>query len=102
MKIGPARNSKSDSRWLKIDEPVTSEGIRSGVNWIRVKPMLVTCEKARAISVLARPGKSSISTWPSASRPSRTSSSASRLPTTARSTSARICSERSASSWIVT
>ena len=44
----------------------------------------------RAISVLARPGKSSSSTWPSASRPSSTSSSASRLPTTARSTSSSI------------
>ena len=40
MKIGPGRNSKSPSRWFQIDEPVTSEGIRSGVNWIRLKPML--------------------------------------------------------------
>jgi hypothetical protein len=73
------RNSKSISRWLKIDEPVTSDGIKSGVNWIRVKPMLVTCAKARAISVLARPGKSSSRTCPSASIPSSTSSSASRF-----------------------
>ena len=30
MKIGPGRNSKSPSRWFQIDEPVTSEGMRSG------------------------------------------------------------------------
>ena len=38
MKIGPGRNSKSAVRWLKTDEPVTSDGIRSGVNWMRPKP----------------------------------------------------------------
>src|SRR5207302_7810843 len=102
VKIGPGRNSKSDSRWLKIEEPVTSDGIRSGVNWMRVKPMLVTWANARAISVFASPGKSSIRTWPSASSPSRTSWSAPRLPTTALSTSVRIRSDRSASSPIVT
>ena len=58
--------------------------------------MLVTCAKARAISVFARPGKSSIRTWPSARIPSRTSSSASRLPTTARSTSSRMAFARPA------
>ncbi len=56
VKIGPGRNSNSDSRWLKIDEPVTSEGIRSGVNWIRANSMLVTRAKERAISVFASPG----------------------------------------------
>ena len=37
MKIGPGRNSKSASRWFQIDDPVTSEGMRSGVNWMRAK-----------------------------------------------------------------
>jgi len=41
---------------LKIDEPVTSPGMRSGVNWIRENRMLATCAKERAMSVLARPG----------------------------------------------
>ena len=67
------------------------------MNWTRVKPMLVTCAKARAISVFARPGKSSIRTWPSARIPSSTSSSASRLPMTARSTSSRTSFARPAS-----
>ena len=75
MKIGPGRNSKSPSRWFQIDEPVTSDGMRSGVNWMRVKRMLSTCANERAASVFARPGKSSSRTWPSARKPSRTSSS---------------------------
>ena len=56
MKIGPERNSKSPSRWFQIDEPVTSEGIRSGVNWTREKSMLIACANDRAASVFARPG----------------------------------------------
>ena len=56
VKIGPGRNSKSASRWFQIEEPVTSDGIRSGVNWIRLKPMLVTCANDRAASVFASPG----------------------------------------------
>ena len=55
-KIGPGRNSKSASRWLKTDEPVTSDGIRSGVNWMREKSIDVTCANERAISVFASPG----------------------------------------------
>ena len=84
MKIGPGRNSKSDVRWSKIDEPVTSPGIRSGVNWTRVNRIEVTCANERAISVLARPEKPSNRTCPSARMPSRTSSRASRFPTIAR------------------
>jgi hypothetical protein len=56
VKIGPGRNSKSADRWSKIDDPVTSDGIRSGVNWMRAKRRSVTCAKQRAISVFARPG----------------------------------------------
>ena len=37
MKTGPGRNRKSLIRSSKIGEPVTSEGIRSGVNWMRLK-----------------------------------------------------------------
>ena len=40
MKIGPGRNSKSPSRWFQMDEPVTSDGMRSGVNWTRENRML--------------------------------------------------------------
>src|SRR5262249_41188465 len=69
------------------NEPVMSDGRRSGVNWMRLKRMPTAWAKQRAISVLARPGKSSSSTWPPESRPSSTSSSTARLPTMARSTS---------------
>ena len=56
VKIGPGRNSKSASRWFQIDEPVTSAGMRSGVNWMRAKPMLATSANERAVSVFASPG----------------------------------------------
>ena len=55
-KIGPGLNSKSASRWLNTDEPVTSEGIRSGVNWMREKSIDATWANERAIRVFARPG----------------------------------------------
>ena len=45
--------------------------------------------KERAISVLARPGRSSIRTWPSERRASSTSSRTGLLPTTTRSISSR-------------
>ncbi len=35
-KIGPWWNSNRLFAWLKIDTPVTSDGSRSGVNWMRV------------------------------------------------------------------
>ena len=68
------------------------------MNCTRANRRPVTAANERAISVLARPGLSSISTCPSASSPRRMSSSASRLPTTARSTSSRIRAVRSPSS----
>ena len=55
-KIGPGRKLKSAVRWSKTELPVTSEGIRSGVNWIRWKRRLVAAAKERARSVFARPG----------------------------------------------
>src|SRR6476660_2050654 len=56
--------------------------------------MAKTCANDRAISVFPRPGKSSMSTCPSARKPSSMSASASRFPTTARSISSRIRSPR--------
>src|SRR5215218_6504610 len=101
VKIGPGRNSKSLERWLKIEEPVTSDGIRSGVNWMREKSSVVACAIERAISVFARPGKSSSRTWPSPRIPSRISSSCSRLRTIARSTSSTTRAESAPTSAIV-
>ena len=78
----------------KTDEPVTSDGIRSGVNWMRAKRQRRSRWRTsgRAAS-WPRPGTSSSSTWPSASSAERARARAtSRLPTTARSTSSRIAS----------
>jgi hypothetical protein len=59
-KTGPGRNSKSRSRWLKTERPVTSVGWRSGVHWIRenVEPSTLPAI-ARASTVFAVPGTSS-------------------------------------------
>ena len=56
MKIGPGRNVNSVRCWSNTEEPVTSEGIRSGVNWMREKRRELDCANERAISVFARPG----------------------------------------------
>ena len=56
MKIGPGMKRNSALRWSKIDDPVTSDGIRSGVNWMRANSSEVACANERAISVLASPG----------------------------------------------
>ena len=76
-----------------------SLGIRSGVNWIRAKSIAHTCAKERASRVLPSPGISLISTWPSASRANKTSSTASRLPMIASSTASATAV---ASSWTST
>jgi len=44
--------------------PVTSEGSRSGVNWMRLKMQPVDVASARASIVLPVPGTSSINRWP--------------------------------------
>ncbi len=41
-----------------------SEGIRSGVNWIRLKPTSRILASVLTISVLARPGTPSSKQWP--------------------------------------
>ncbi len=66
--------------------PVTSEGNRSGVNWMRWK--VQSSERARALArvVLPMPGTSSMSTWPSQSNATIASSITSSLPTITRFT----------------
>ena len=85
-KIGPGRNSNSWVFWLKIERPVTSEGSRSGVNWMRrkVQPMLRL--SALASIVLPTPGTSSIRTWPSHSSATSAMRTSTCLPTMTRST----------------
>ena len=66
-KIGPGRNLKircrvTGSSWI-TSVPVMSEGIRSGVNWMRLKLMSSACDSVLTISVLASPGTPISSAW---------------------------------------
>src|SRR4051812_34043210 len=65
-KMGPGRNSKRDSRWLKTFVPTTSAGSRSDVHWIRANCSSIDRASARARVVLPTPGRSSSRMWPSA------------------------------------
>src|SRR5918997_2831818 len=73
VKIGPGRNSKRSSRWLKTLVPTTSAGSRSAVHCTRANSASIERAIARASAVLPTPGLSSISTWPSARRATTTS-----------------------------
>jgi len=66
-----------------------SEGMVSGVNWMRLVSSPRAREKARAMVVLPTPGTSSSRTWPSASRAIHTLEITSSLPTMDFFTSAR-------------
>src|SRR5919106_1512725 len=94
--IGPGRNSNSWVFWLKIERPVTSDGSRSGVNWMRRKLQPMLWLSALASIVLPTPGTSSMRMWPS----QRSATSAIRtslcLPTMTRST---LATTRSAGCW---
>ena len=69
VNTGPGRNTISPVRWSYSGAPMTSEGSRSGVNWMRAKSRPSARANDRAISVLPRPGRSSSSTWPPARMP---------------------------------
>ena len=57
QEIGGLHTESDLAKWkVQIEEPVTSDGIRSGVNWIRVNSMLRVWAKERAASVFASPG----------------------------------------------
>src|SRR3954468_10691996 len=82
-KIGPGRNSKRLSRWLKTFVPTTSAGSRSAVHWMRANCKSVARASARASVVLPTPGRSSSRMWPSAAMHTSASSSSSRRTSTA-------------------
>src|SRR6476661_2215852 len=83
-KTGPGWNSKAPTDWSKMVTPVTSDGSRSGVNWIReVVPEMVAAS-ALASVVLPVPGTSSSNRCPSETRQINDSLMASGLPTSAR------------------
>src|SRR5690606_17925062 len=85
-KIGPSWNSNSRFSWSKIVTPVTSEGSRSGVNWMREWLACTDAASARASEVLPVPGKSSSSRWPRENRHVSASRTTCSLPSTACST----------------
>ena len=60
-KIPPGRNSNCRVSWLNTETPVTSEGSRSGVNWIRRTVQSIERASALLSIVLPTPGTSSIS-----------------------------------------
>ena len=87
-KTPPGLNSNVRVCWLKTDTPVTSLGIRSGVNWIRRTEQLIDLASDLASMVLPTPGTSSMSRWPSASKTVRASRMTSGLPSMTVSTAA--------------
>ena len=85
-KIPPGRNSNSLAVRFHTDTPVTSEGSRSGVNWMRWQLPPIDAAIALASDVLPTPGTSSIRRWPSARRHTSARCTCSRLPWITRST----------------
>jgi hypothetical protein len=87
VKIGPGRNRKSLPS--RMSWPVTSDGMRSGVNCTRLNSRSRAAEMALTISVLATPGTPSSSTWPLANRAATRPDRAPSWPTTTLPTSSR-------------
>ena len=84
LMIAPGRYCSSPLCRLGMVKPVMSDGVMSGVNWMRLKEQ--DSERASALHsvVLPTPGTSSMRIWPSHSSAVSRSSTASSLPTTAR------------------
>src|SRR6266851_4445888 len=89
VKTGPLLRTN----WLvwKLNRlvPMTSPGIRSGVNWMRLKERRSAAAKLRAMSVFAVPGTPSRSTCPSDSSAASSRSTTASCPTTTRRTCSR-------------
>ena len=80
-KTGPAWKSKACVCMLNTVVPSTSLGMRSGVNWMRLKRVSMSRAMSRANNVLATPGTPSMSTWPSARMAVSTRSTVASCPT---------------------
>ncbi len=85
-KIPPGRNSNWSAERLQTETPVTSDGRRSGVNWMRLQVPPIDAAIALASDVLPTPGTSSMRRWPSARRHTSARCTCSRLPWMTRST----------------
>src|SRR5262249_23382170 len=92
VNTGPARNSNRLVCRLKTLVPRMSDGIRSGVNWMRLQSTCSSRATVRAMSVFAVPGTPSSSTCPPQIRASSSSSMFSPCPTTTRSARPSRCS----------
>jgi len=81
QKMGPFTKRKDRRLVLwsssRISVPVMSEGIRSGVNWIRLKSSSSTAARVLISRVLASPGTPTKSTCPRANIATRSCSSTS-------------------------
>src|SRR5690606_6736403 len=86
VNTGPGWKRNSRLAWSKMDTPMMSEGSRSAVNWLRWNSRPRVAAMARASVVLPRPGRSSISRWPPASRVVKASRTSRGLPSTSRFT----------------
>jgi len=78
--------------------PVMSEGMRSGVNWMRLKDRFRTSATVEMRSVFASPGTPTKRQWPRAKSATSRCSTTSRCPTMRFSISPWICRRASASS----
>jgi hypothetical protein len=89
VNTGPSRNRNDPSRCSKMTCPVTSDGIRSGVNWTRLKSRSRVRARVLTSSVLATPGTPSSSTCPLTSSAATSPDTAPSCPTTALAISSR-------------
>ncbi|CPQ35512.1 Uncharacterised protein [Bordetella pertussis] len=86
---GPCWNSmrwRPSASCCSTSAPVMSEGSRSGVNWMRRMVASRCAASALTVRVLARPGRLSSNTWPSASRATSTWRITAACPSTAADT----------------
>src|SRR4051812_33555563 len=81
---GPSSTSKPPPPGLSTRVPTTSEGTRSGVNWMRLNVPPSTWASVLIVSVLASPGTPSSRTWPPASSATSSRSSIASWPTMTR------------------
>src|SRR3954447_7602704 len=84
QKTGPSSVAKPPVSGRKMRVPTRSAGTRSGVNCRRLNDPPSTSATVLTVSVLARPGTPSSSTWPPASSATSTRSSIASWPTITR------------------
>ena len=83
VKIGPLRRTNELLAKLNTLVPMMSDGIRSGVNWMRLNAHPTALDNALTVRVFAVPGTPSSMAWPPLRKAHRVRSSASSCPTTA-------------------